>query len=459
MARRAGKVKEFQLSLLFMLFSFWALLILRDFLGIGISRHFFTALAALGFFFLPLGEEYALFFAMLPFTSNLNFNEISLLFFGAFFLRRLNVKFPNALLFLAAILLTELYNVFYSGGDLRIFLQFAIVFMVGGLLVVTPLKKETVLKIIQAYIVSATVAGLDVFYNTFSRVSMDDFFSWGYRLGRMGNYVEGAVTAFDPNELAVFLILAFMLLAMLYYIRRVSLVLFLSFSAVLLTVYAFTQSRGGLLTIAVFLVLFLFAQLRNPKQFMYYGLIIFIVLLVAAVAFSGPLSELYDRFVYRFTEAEATGGRTSLWETILTKQIEDPVKFFFGFGTRAYSQIIDNFSAHNTILDIYASWGILGIFLMLFWHIFVLSHQRKTVGKKIPFVYYVPFLSIVVASMGLQFYLVVYLSVLLGLSQLALRLCEFDEDSLKTRYEVKMREKRLRTEAQAQTEPAFEVEK
>lgn len=445
--RRRKIGKEFHLSLLFMLFAFWALIIFRDFFGIGIPRILFTGLAALGFFFLPLGEEYALFFAMLPFTSNLNFNEISLLFFASYILRRLNVKLPRAVLYLAAILFIELYNVFYAGGDIRLFLQFSTVFLCGTLLLVTPLKKETVLKIIQSFIVSAMLAGWSVFYNTFTRISMEDFFSWGYRLGRMGNYIEGAATSFDPNELSVFLILAFSLLAMLYYIRRVSLGVFVSFSAAFIFLYAYTQSRGGLLMLGAFLILFWIGQLRNPKLFLYYGLILIAAVLVVAILFSGPLSGLYERFIYRFEEADATGGRADLWETILTKQIEDPVRFFIGFGSRAYAQIIDNVTAHNTFLDIYASWGLVGIFLMLFWHLFVFSHLKKQISGKIPFVYYAPFLAIMVAAMGLQFYLVVYLSILLGLSELSLRLAEFDEDTTKTYRQVHLREKRLRKEA------------
>lgn len=441
--KKRTKEWSFQIPLLFALLVFWVLIILRDFAGFGVPRLFFTLFAAFCFFFLPENEDFALFLAMMPFSSNLSFNEITLVFTASFFLRRLNQKLPNFLLLGAAVLFIELYNVLAASGDVRLFLHFALMFLFGLLLVSAPLAKEHILKIVSAYIVSAVIVGLDVMYNMFSYVTMDEFFTWGYRLGRVSNFASGNVTSFDPNELAVFLLLGMILLTMLYYIRRVPFLVFLPTAATLLIVYAFTQSRGGLLIILTFFGLFWIGQLRNPAVFFRTSLLLIASVLIVTLLLLGPFSDLLDRFIYRFSVDDITSGRTGLWEQILEKQIMEPVKFFFGFGSRAYSQMIGDFTAHNTIMDIYASWGVIGIFLMLFWHISAVNEQRRRCNARVPIVYYAPFVAILVSAMGLQFYLVVYLSVLLSLSELAIRLFEFDGDRVLTFAQRRSRDKAL----------------
>ncbi len=469
--RTSAIKKPRNLPLVWVLVAFFALFFLRDVGGVGIPRIIYTALAAFSFVFLKENEDFALLFAIIPCSTRINFNEITLAFFVIYFLRRLNRKLPNTFLLMLGVLFIELFNVLTSSGDFMIYIRFAVLFLIGVLLVCSQLTKENILAIAQSYVISAFLICVDVYVITFSRITMDQFFTWGYRFGRVTSFVQGSASSlsnFDPNELAVFILVGFFLLAMLWYIRRVPLWLFLSMGAVMIYCYALTQSRGGLFSLIAFIAIFWLCSMRNFKDAFAYTLFVLATLIVFIFLAEGPLSDVYDRFVYRFSVDDVTSGRFDIWELILDKQIAEPFRFAFGFGTRGYNQLTGDSAAHNTLLDIYASWGVVGTFLVFFWHVGAVRSQIRTFcenvqvsgetagkltpKKKIPLIYYAPFIAVLVSAMSLQFYMVTVLSLMISLSQVAIRLAEFDEDRKYSYAELKKLRREEKTSAKLEAE-------
>lgn len=140
---------------------------------------------------------------------------------------------------------------------------------------------------------------------------------------------------------------------------------------ILITAQISTLSRGGFLTLIFGLAIYSYFKGTLVRNIIFFATLSFIFLLTFSGYFDLDLISIYNR--YTFYE-DATGtGRTVLWAEILS-QMNSPLPFIFGNGAGSldiYTSISDGLyyhsyeSAHNTYLDIFYQFGIIGLFLFI----------------------------------------------------------------------------------------------
>jgi O-antigen ligase len=156
-------------------------------------------------------------------------------------------------------------------------------------------------------------------------------------------------------------------------------------------------SRGFViaLSINILLILYLLFSRKtfNMKQ---KGWIVFIVILLIIFT-SGLLNDYFMTIFNRFIEDESGGGRIEIWAQYLLIISSNYKTFLFGLGssTRIWEQGIIMFVPHNTIIDIFVAFGILGIISTILLYIsFVFVLKDLTGINKFNKIGFCPFISL-----------------------------------------------------------------
>lgn len=170
-----------------------------------------------------------------------------------------------------------------------------------------------------------------------------------------------------------------------------------------LIIGALTVSRSFLLGVGV-LIFFSFIVLlrKNVYLFLQTLLVFFACLIVFYLIFP----ELFEKIIFNFfsrIEGDYGGGtgRTWIWKECLTYLWEHPLNLFFGGGASRYltfgsgKGFTISAGAHNLIIDVLMSWGIIGLGCFLILIITSLFYLYKKygfcLGAYLPFLTYLAF--------------------------------------------------------------------
>ena len=189
-----------------------------------------------------------------------------------------------------------------------------------------------------------------------------------YRFGHMyGDTVGGAMAIPLYASLIVSCIMTYFLLK-----KQVSIKfkIFSFFSmGIALIVGAMTISRSFYLCLLVSFILFLVFKNRG-RQFgkMEILFVVASLLIMTLFAQSDIVNKLLESLQLRMDAGveQGTGGRTDIWIACIEYLLNNPIKLLFGSGANNYMQIgasqnkMFSAGAHNLILDLIMSWGLLG---------------------------------------------------------------------------------------------------
>lgn len=194
-------------------------------------------------------------------------------------------------------------------------------------------------------------------------------------------WIISSTTGADPNYLSGWFILP-VALSTFYLIEKKNLVLkLLFFFEIALSLYFIAESgsRSGLLcnvfTIMAIAVYLLVNEIKERPIYGIAGVLIFI----AACCIGLRMIPSYT--LYRFigaSDAGSLGGRTRLWNNLITALLNNPIGLVFGMGQGTaplYSGV--NRVAHNTFLDILFENGLVGLGFYLYFFMISLKHAFK----------------------------------------------------------------------------------
>jgi O-antigen ligase len=176
------------------------------------------------------------------------------------------------------------------------------------------------------------------------------------------------------NVYSVLLAYAMIILVHLQFQYRSILFLIISsFSLILLfTAQISTLSRGGLISLLSGLVIYSFFKKTLIKSVIIFSVIISTLLFFIINNFDIDLISIFNR--YTFFEDSTGSGRTVLWSNILSL-MSNPFIIIFGNGAGSldlYIPVVDGNwyssfeSTHNTYLEFFYQFGILGLFLFIY---------------------------------------------------------------------------------------------
>lgn len=204
---------------------------------------------------------------------------------------------------------------------------------------------------------------------------MSSFMSsaYAYRFGHnYGETVGGAMAIPLYASLIVSCIITYFLLGKK--IRITHKVFGIISMSIALVVGAMTVSRSFYLCLIMTFLLFLLFRSKG-RELSKLG-IIFVALIIIAIVFftqSDIVNKLLESLQLRMDAGveEGTGGRTDIWESCIAYLLNNPIRLLFGSGATNYKLIgeaqneIFSAGAHNLILDLIMSWGLLGTGLLM----------------------------------------------------------------------------------------------
>lgn len=150
-----------------------------------------------------------------------------------------------------------------------------------------------------------------------------------------------------------------------------------------------TSSKMGLVCLGVYLMYVFVSGMyssSNRKTLLKFGLFGMGILYFIREEIILLLQKIIDRFSYgnaELTLNTISSGRFSIVMDYLNVVIDEPINLLFGYGLE-YNRLFGTLVAHNTYLDIFLSWGLIGfIFVCVGCVIFIVNDQMKFNKNKI----------------------------------------------------------------------------
>ena len=205
-------------------------------------------------------------------------------------------------------------------------------------------------------------------------------FTFGvYRDNRF--WIKSSTTEADPNYLSGWFILP-VTMASEYIDKKNSLIIKgLLIIEIALSFYFVAQSgsRSGLLCIAFvvlgYTVWMLRLEIKKKPLYAVMGIVLFILLVSFAIKM------IPANTFYRFTngsDVESLGGRTRIWENLMSVLFSHPLGMIFGMG-QGSAPFYSGFDrvAHNTFMDILFENGLVGLFFYLYFFFIAMKSALK----------------------------------------------------------------------------------
>lgn len=136
-------------------------------------------------------------------------------------------------------------------------------------------------------------------------------------------------------------------------------------------------SRSWILVALLIVLLYGFSRIRKPKKFLAFG-IIFLVVIFLSINYLNKNPYLLNGFLNRFSDSTMrTGGnRTTIAKKQIVAFLQIPRCVFFGTGVTQYTSILNTFSIHNMIIQVFICYG------LIFGTIFIVSIIRPIILSK-----------------------------------------------------------------------------
>ncbi len=204
------------------------------------------------------------------------------------------------------------------------------------------------------------------------------------RYGYGTDYLRNCGLFTDPNYCSLAIVMTLSFSSVLYYYKHIG-TIFWILSIPLIVFGLTTYSRTFLLSICLFLLIFIFLVLFPRHHF--WGIIIpATVLIIGFFAWSGRF-EIVNRTLTRLTgQADITNGRMALNSTYINYLIENPLVLFFGRGLNETRLGTGN-NVHNIYIETVFKIGLVGTALFsfcLFNCFYIAGSGKKPFATKIP---------------------------------------------------------------------------
>lgn len=138
-----------------------------------------------------------------------------------------------------------------------------------------------------------------------------------------------------------------------------------------------TYSKSFYLCAAVVIWIAVINRNPNMKRKL---LLLFVVCMVACIAFGEEIGRVFDVFFQRFTGAETvddlTTGRAAVWKLYFEQQFSSIKTFFFGNGL-----VVRQKAAHNLFLQLLSQFGVIGALIDFLY--FKICYSRIVKNKKL----------------------------------------------------------------------------
>lgn len=318
-------------------------------------------------------------------------------------------KFNLSVLPLVLMIVWELFHqLFYDASLVNTFRFFSELFLLTFMMC---LKKRDVdcQFICRIYGYTVCMVGLFVLLNVLkaNNYNLNALFESGYYRFGVGNREATSYGLnYNPNSLGCHCNCAIISLMLLRYMKKQILLDYLAV-VVLALIGGLTISRSFILTCACIFLIFAFLGNKSGKgriKMIFITVILFLFIWFVVANF---IPSVYDSFVYRFSVADITSGRSGLLD-IYDEHIYSSWKYtLFGIGLMDVATKMNQLYGlvtvvpHNGFQELIVVWGYPGLCVFISMFICMIHFSSKNV-KKFTIANFTPFIFIIVTSLAGQ---------------------------------------------------------
>ncbi len=360
---------------------FAILILLRDLVGINISRYVFIGLATLTFIFSDKQNIYVFVAFLTPLSVGISATYITVIALVIIFIKQKELKVHVlGLACMVLILLMELLSSIRGLFSLVEYLRFVGIFAFAFLCMIDKEKSYDYERMLKFYIIGFFVAMASVIGQMLNEYSISEFLSLGIRLGNtktlLGKSTEGILVSYNANELGALCLLTINICLLLHVRTRNKFYMITFIIASLLGLM--TQSRAFLLCYVASVLLYIFmASSSVLSMFKYLGLLVLGALSIVGLTY-WLIPDYMDSLIERFQVADVSGGRNEILAYYFSKMFLSIDRVLIGVGLQNYTDKYDYyFAAHNATQEVMIAWGICGLIVVVLLFIIIFRNAKK----------------------------------------------------------------------------------
>lgn len=390
----------------------FATIFLRLAAEVNIPVLFFLVLSLYPIFFCGTDEQLSFIVCCIPFSKVFQYKYALLFCVVAFIIKsRGKIRINGIVTTVLCMLVWELLHVFYGDFSFTEYFRCFAELLVLMLISTMDLSNVNYKLILRSLAISVVGVCFIMLYlqlkqNEFNLTAIFTQSFQNYRFGGANTDAENFGLNFNSNELGFICNLAISF-ALLLYSRKehskldIILIIFASTFGVL------TLSRAAIICMALVYIGFAVAMPGNLKRKVGGFLGIIIIVGIGVFLISELTPGVYKNLVERFSEADISNGRNTLFEIYHDFIWSNPLFTLFGVGLQGYFTKVNKYTSvsnvcHNGYQEVWLVWGIVGVFLftILF---FAMVKQTKRYSDKRNLVQFAPLFLILIYILSGQF--------------------------------------------------------
>lgn len=384
-------------------FSF--LFIIRDVFQLNIPRSVFIFFAVIICLFFNNNHVYCFLAFIIPGANGISYTFISLIVLLSLIIKGIN--FNSTILIIGLILsVIEILSFIYGPFNLFELVRFMGVFFVAFLYMGETKNNFGHAKILNYFYFGFIVAMINLFGQYIMHYSFSELFSLSIRFGNtkelFGYGKDAILLSYNPNGLGTLCLLTIFTSLLMVKVQSRKIYYLVTFFSVLVGIM--TQSRTFLLTFVFAIAIYILAEIKSLKSLI--KIVTFGGVLggICILLFATVLSSYAESLLERFQTSDLFNGRIEIMQYYLLESLKYPLRFLFGVGMQDYQgKYLYEMSCHNAIQEIMITWGITGLFIIVYLFYYIIKNARMQ-NSKILLTQYLPFFIIIfVAQMGQGF--------------------------------------------------------
>lgn len=384
-------------------FSF--LFIIRDVLQLNIPRSVFIFLAVIICLFFNNNHVYCFLAFIIPGANGISYTFISLIILLSLITKGIN--FNSTIIIIGLILsVIEILSFIYGPFNLFELVRFMGVFFVAFLYMGETKNNYDHAKILNYFYFGFIVAMINLFGQYIMHYSIIELFNLSIRFGNteelFGYGKDAILLSYNANGLGTLCLLVIFTTLIMAKFQNKKIYYILTFFSILVGVM--TQSRTFLLSFLMTIVVYFLFNIRSVRDFLRVILLGSIIGGICVFIFATVLSSYAESLLERFQTSDLFNGRIEIMQYYLLESLKYPLRFLFGVGMQDYQgKYLYEMSCHNAFQEIMITWGITGLFIIVYLFYYIIKNARMQ-NSKILLTQYLPFFIIIfVAQMGQGF--------------------------------------------------------
>jgi hypothetical protein len=369
----------------------------------------FIFLAFSSIYFLTADKEYYIpaLCILIPFSIWISLYYVFGIVLGIFFIKFRKLKITTGIACIFLVMLIELLSFIHGSFSIYEWIRLSVFYAAPVILFYNLLDKSNVNIAIYSFIIGYVVVCVISLINVISIINFVTLIK-GYRFGSDGlrGIIEPlGIKIMQENELAIFSVVVFSMALLLLKHKKNLRIYLLFICGFSLFMTLLSLSRTGILLLVLSIIIYGFNNGKSLNKTIVTLMVTCIVIILCYTFLSMYIPQLVESIAIRFHAADISNGRIGIFNEYFVKMFSNIEFILLGVGAQDYVTKLNMYqSSHNALQQVFVMWGIAGLVLIICMYTDMIKFVRRSMeGIRIPFLYYLPFMVLIIGIQIGQF--------------------------------------------------------